>query len=194
MPDLYVAKPKKEVFEKLDLPPLSNPLSSFLFKPSDVRFENQEKDEIIILLLRRHWITNLGWIIASFLGLFIPILFFFFFPIFELPQKYKILLFIGWYLLLIAFIFEKFLVWFFNVAIITNKRVLDIDFYGLLYKEISDAQLEEIQDVTQTQIGAIRTVFNFGNVTIQTAGERQMIEFEDIPHPDKVVKILQDLR
>lgn len=194
MPDLYTAEPKKVVFKEPVLPSSTNPLNPFVLKPLGVGFENQQKGETIILLLRRHWITNLSWIVLGILCLFVPLFFGNFPPILALPPKYKIVIFIGWYLILIAFVFEKFLVWFFNVAIITNKRVVDVDFYGLLYKEITDAELKEIQDVTQKQVGAIRTIFNFGNVFIQTAGEKAMIEFEDIPYPDKVVKILQELR
>lgn len=191
MPDLYTAKTKtKRTAVSLSKP---NALSSFSLRPGRVKFENQNSNEEIILLLRKHWVTNLGWIFFSVVLLFCPLVFMDFPAISILPVRYKIISLIGWYLILISFIFEKFLSWFFNVAIITNQRVIDVDFYGLLYKEITDAEINKIQDVTQKQVGAIRTVFDFGYVLVQTAGEKGMVDFEDIPHPGRVVKIIQDL-
>lgn len=190
MPDLYVAKPKLN----------HKPSAPITFKktlsaePVNIHFATQKSDETVCLLLRKHWITNLGWIILSILLLFIPLFFIYFPAIAILPPRYKIIVFIGWYLLLVSFIFEKFLSWFFNVGIVTNQRVVDIDFYGLLYKEITDAEFDKIQDVTERQIGAVRAVFDFGDISIQTAGKKEMIEFIDIPHPRKVAKVLQELR
>lgn len=192
MPDLFNAEIKPK--PKVEIEPMSDLLGSFSLKPANVGFENQNNDETIILLLRRHWITNLGWFLVAILLFFCPVIFIDFPAVAILPLKYKIMCLIGWYLLLIAFIFEKFLSWFFNVGIVTDQRLIDVNFYGLLYKQITDAELDKIEDVTQEQIGAIRTVFDFGDVHVQTAGAKDMIDFVDIPHPEKVVKILQDLR
>ena len=184
MPDLYTAsRPIKiNIQDRLGIKEEIN-----------VRFEDQRNNEIVLLLLRKHWLTNLGWLILGVLLFIVPLIFKDFPALAILPLKYRLLVFIGWYLLLIAYLFEKFLGWFYNVGIVTDQRVVDIDFYGLLYKEVSTADLDKIQDVTQKQIGAVRTVFNFGNILIQTAAETQMLEFEDIPQPDKVAKLLNDL-
>jgi hypothetical protein len=42
--------------------------------------------------------------------------------------------------------------------------------------------------------GAIRTIFNYGDVLVQTAGEVPNFDFLAVPNPDKVVKVLQELR
>jgi hypothetical protein len=41
--------------------------------------------------------------------------------------------------------------------------------------------------------GVVRTMFDYGDVFVQTAGEVPRIEFEAVPHPDKVAKILREL-
>ncbi|HNP89393.1 MAG: hypothetical protein BWY24_00295 [Microgenomates group bacterium ADurb.Bin219] len=213
MPDLYTAKtdadkpinsvsptkPETSISEKKlkiinELPVSTNPFSAFALNPSGVNFENQKNDETVLLLLRQHWGVNTAWILAGILFFFLPWLFKYFPGYYLLPEKYQLAVFIGWYLLLAAFVFEKFLSWFFNVGIVTDRRVVDVDFFGLLYKEISDAELDKIEDVTLKQVGAIRTVFDFGDINIQTAGEKANIEFNDVPHPRRVVKLLEDLR
>lgn len=195
MADLYTAKPdsiKRTV--AADLPPTNNPLATFATNPLGFNFENQRAEEVVLLLLRQHWVKNLKWIFLGILLIFFPPLFGYF-PAFSLlPLKYQLVVYLGWYLLLAAFIFEKFLTWFFNVGIITDRRVVDVDFYGLLFKEISDAEFDKIQDVTLKQIGATSTLFDFGDIFIQTAGGEANIEFEGVPHPRKVVKLLEGLR
>ena len=52
----------------------------------------------------------------------------------------------------------------FNVYIVTDERIIDIDFYNLIYKEVSDANIDKIQDVTYKMGGVVRTLFNYGDV------------------------------
>ena len=110
-----------------------------------------------------------------------------------LPGNYQFVLTLAWYLIAIAYSFEKFLGWYFDVYIITNHRVIDIDFINLLTKKFSEADLNRIQDVTSEVSGVSQTMFNYGNVLIQTAAEINEIHFEKVPHPDRIVRILQDL-
>lgn len=171
-----------------------HPLASYCFNPGGVKFETQESEERVVLLLRKHPITNAGWIAVSILMLFAPAVLFFF-PLLEfLPANFKFVAILGWYLITIAFALQGFLTWFFNVYIVTDERVVDIDFYNLIYKEVSDANIDKIQDVTYKMGGAVRTMFNYGDVVIQTAGETPNFNFEAVPTPDKVASVLQDLR
>lgn len=208
MPDIYVApkktkkpkaskKPKKTVekkeIEEVRKNPTANPLAAYVASPPNIRFENQEAKEKIILLLRRHWITNLPWILIAGLMIILPP-FVRTFPFFTfLPGRFQLMALIIWYLLTIAFIFEQFLIWFFNVNIITDERIVDIDFYSLLYKEVSDCPIDRIQDVTYTMGGVTRTVFDFGNVLIQTAAEVTQFEFLAVPQPRRIAAVLRDL-
>ena len=127
MPDIYIApkgkKPKKK--KEKAVKQSHSPLAAFVVNPPDIRFETQERKERIILLLRRHWITNLRWI---FLTLFMILAPFFlrFFPLLEfLPLRYQLVTIILWYLLTLAFILENFLSWYFNVNIVISKFSAD---------------------------------------------------------------------
>jgi len=180
--------------EELKRQRTTNPLASFLARPFGIRFETQEKDEEIILLLRRHWVTNVRWLVLSLILLLAPT-FLRYLPLLPfLPTRFQVFSIILWYLFVIAFILEQFLTWFFNVNIITDERLVDIDFYNLLYKQITEAKIDRIQDITLRMGGAIRTLFNYGDVLIQTAGAEPNLEFEAVPKPDHVVRALQELR
>lgn len=170
------------------------PLASFLMIPEGIGFETKDNDEKIIMFLRKHGITNLGWILMGALLYTFPSLISLTTFLEGIPDNFRFVFFLIWYLISTAFVLESFLTWFFNVYIITDERIIDIDFYNLIYKEVSDANIDKIQDVTYKMGGVVRTLFNYGDIEIQTASEVPNFEFIAVPYPDKVVKVLQDLR
>lgn len=195
MPDIFVSKPElKPKPKSLRKPRLSRHLLTALaFKPKQISFETQREKETIILLMRRHWVTNLGWILLTITLVLLP-LFSPFFPIFQvLPSRFQLITILVWYLLNFAFFLENFLSWYFNVYIVTDERIVDIDFFSLIYKEISDARIENIQDVTYSMGGLFRALFNYGNILIQTAAEHPVFEFDAIPKPAWVVQKINEV-
>jgi len=171
-----------------------NPFSAYIYHPDRVKFMNRDPKEKVILLLRKHPITNLGWIVLTFLMVIAPA-FVSVFDFFELlPGGYQVIFVLIWYLITAAFAFEEFLSWFFHVNIITDERIIEVDFVNLFYREITDANIDQIQDVTVEVGGGIRTMFHFGDLVIQTAAEIPKIDFDAIPNPDKVARILRELR
>ncbi len=169
-------------------------LSSYCYLPQNVKFVNQDEDEKVLLLLRKHPITNLKWIISGILMIISPFFLFVISPLDLLPELYQFAIILSWYLITSAIILEGFLIWFFSVNIITDERVLDVDFVSLFYREMTDANIDKIEDVTVDIGGVVKTFLNYGDVIIQTASEVPRITFEDVPYPDKVAKLLRELR
>lgn len=162
--------------------------------PPVILFDTQEKEEQVVLLLRRHWVTNLPWIALAILMFFAPWALKFF-PLFDfLPANYQTMAGVIWYLLVIAFIYEQFLSWYFNVYIVTDERVIDYDFYNLLYKDVTDADLPKVQDVSVKMGGVAQVLFNYGDVFIETAGAIPNIEFDKVSNPTRVAKVIHELR
>lgn len=180
--------------------PNGNPFASFAWFPPRVQFATQEKKEYVVLLLRRHPITNLGWIVTALILLILPGLLIVFRDslnikdlLAELSLDSLTVFLLMWYLFVLGYIFNQFLNWYFNVFLITNKRVVDVDFMGVLYKHISEAELDKIQDVTHQMVGSMEVLFDYGDLTIQTAAEFSDIKFEKIPNPGEVHKIIGEL-
>ncbi|HUV42845.1 MAG TPA: hypothetical protein VMY36_02955 [Patescibacteria group bacterium] len=209
MPDIYIAKDKEKkaaeetskskkektesVADKLKNQRTTNPFASLVIRPQKLTFETQDKEEKVILLARQHLITNIKWILAAVAMLFGPSLIFMIFPDFFSSFRYRSLLNLVWYLLTFSFVFQRFLRWFFNVSIITDERVVDIDFPSLLYRDISSTKIDMIQDVSVKMGGFVRSLFNYGDVHIQTAAEQKEFIFEAISQPERVIKILNEL-
>lgn len=172
----------------------SHPLSSFLVKPKVFKFTEQDDEEEIILVMRPHWFTNVVWIITTTIMLMVPNLVKFL-PVWEgVPLRYQLLGILFWYMVTLAYALESFLSWYFDVYIITDERVIDIEFNNLLDKKFAETKISMIQDVSSRVAGISQTMFNYGDVRIQTAAEIPELCFERVPNPDKVIKVLQMMR
>lgn len=167
-------------------------IASYIVKPRRVRFETQGRTERIFLLLRKHPITQVPWIFTAFFLSLVPLFLIpllielEFFPGFVTGNLIIFIIFF-WYTAIFGYSFMQFLLWFFNVNIVTNQRIVDIDFPYLLHKESTATRISQIEDITHRRIGFVRTTFNFGDVYVQTAGAEPNIEFLDVPRPSDVV-------
>jgi len=164
---------------------------SFCIKPK-THFDTQDENETVILVLRAHPITLFPLFINGFFFFFIL-----FFTNFFLPTIFKFnqilfmniifMFFIGNYVWL------GFLNWYFNVGIITDKRIVDVNFNVILYKSVTYTLLDHIEDVSAKSGGFLESVLNFGNIYIQTAGSELNTHFENVPNPSGAVKIINAL-
>lgn len=167
--------------------------------PENIKFSQQEVDEHIELLLRQHWFTNLSWVIIALIGLIFPLIFSFIDNLFmrilpQLPPDITMATVILWYMGVMAYILEKYLYWYFNIYIVTNIHITDVTMSSLLSKTSTEAMLEDVQSVKTKVAGVFGSLFNFGDVVIETAADKQDIEFISIPSPDFVAERIQDLR
>lgn len=173
-------------------------LSSYVVRPTSCRFEGQDPDENILLLLRAHPITNLSWIVTSIFIFAIPFVVpkiapLAGFSLTGIPQNLLIIFLIINYLLVLVIVFEGFLSWYFNATVITDEKVVDMDFEYLLYKGVDLAPLSKIEETDSVTAGLLGTIFNFGNVKVQTAGATVAIEMKNIPRPATVADMILDL-
>lgn len=209
MPDIFIAEPKNDDSAPIETTPLIssdetppyNPVhlfSAFKKDPDGVDFSDKDTEETIILFIRRSFITNIRWIFFGSLFLIIPVLLMFalrFFPnpLPFLPHKFYLFLIAFYYLVVATYWFINFISWYFNISLVTDKRVIDINFSSLVYKDVAATKMNLVQDVSFSQIGAIRTFFDYGDVLVQTAGTLDNFIFESAPQPENIVHIVEDL-
>ncbi len=173
--------------------------SSFRMHPKGVKFVNQEKGEHIILFLRRHFITNVPWILLTILFSLLPIVIiailqFSNLSLFNLSPQLSIILLLFYYLIIFNYALMHFIIWFYHVGIVTPKRLLDLDVYNILSHHLAETEMADIVDVSFAQNGFFQSFFDFGNVPIQTQAIKANFEFESSPKPAIVSDIITDLR
>ncbi len=170
--------------------------ASFCERPSNVTFQTQEPDEQVLVFLRKSQWVNFPWIFTTAIFLIIPLVLYFLHDSFLtlIPPLNVILVIIPFYYLLVAiYAFVNFVTWYYNAALITNKRVVDIDFHQIVFKDVAETKLALVQDVSYNQTGVLPNILGYGFVLIQTAGTLDNFEFHNLPHPDRVEEIVEDL-
>ncbi|MBI2195543.1 MAG: hypothetical protein HYU48_00650 [Candidatus Levybacteria bacterium] len=172
--------------------------STFCTNPDDIRFENQKEGEEILLFLRRHFITNISWIFISILLVLIPSVIPFFLPILNMdlsfvPAGLLAILIPFYYLGIFSYILVNFMTWFYNIFIVTKERVVDIDYSHTVIHNVSETKTSHLQDASYSQTGFISSIFNYGNVFVQTAGTEVNFEALAAPSPRKAVEIIASL-
>ena len=157
-----------------------------------VHFDVQRDDEEVLLLIRMHPVTQVPWVLNSLglvliliiINVLMPALFtmqqVLFFNIFSIA-------------VIFAYIWLNFLRWYFEVGIVTNERIVDIDFKSILYKEVSITNVDNIEEISSRSGGYIGALFNFGDVHIKTAGANEDIEFMNVPNPTAIIKLINRL-
>lgn len=172
---------------------------SAYYKDPNITFKDQEEGETVLLLLRRHLVTNLWWILMTAALSFLPVVVIFgkllppTLDLTTLPFNYILIIILTWYLFVLGFILINFMDWFFNVDLITNKRLVDMDYVNLLFFKSSETNYSKIEDVSYHVSGLLQVSFNYGDVSFQTAGTEENFDLTEVPNPAGVHDLITDL-
>ncbi|MEX2145118.1 MAG: PH domain-containing protein [Candidatus Spechtbacterales bacterium] len=154
--------------------------------------------EKIILQKRRHW-----YIIASessvlFFAAVVPALVFIWivsalsYEVIAPVMPLIVFAFAGWFLILWIIFFIFWTNYYLDVLIVTNKRVIDIEQRGLFARDIAETSIKNIQDIKIEVIGILATLWDFGDIHIQTAGESREMAIRSIANPHEVRKKISE--
>jgi membrane protein YdbS with pleckstrin-like domain len=161
---------------------------------------NRRQNEKIVLFLRRHWFAVLSLVVSFVLLTVIPLgLGIYFWDTLSIWLSEP---FVGVGLSVVISIYflcvwlvtaTGFTDYYLDTWIVTNERIINIEQHGLFQRTASELGLTNVQDVTAEISGVLETVFKFGNVEIQTAGEKTRFEFMHVPHPERVKESIMQL-
>lgn len=165
---------------------------------SRYHFQGQRESETVLRVVHRHWfdIATHFFVIIIFIAMLfgslslMPLMY----PNWLGSEMFRFTIFIQNSLLLVVWLYA-FLIWidyFFDVWIITNERVINIEQKGLFVRSVSELKFSRIQDVTSEVSGMIPTILNFGDVKVQTASEEEMFLFRRVPDPYHVKDVIME--
>ncbi|NTV55310.1 MAG: PH domain-containing protein [Candidatus Moranbacteria bacterium] len=168
---------------------------------SFVRFPGKHEEERVIAVYHRHWFDIFSHL---FLSVFLSVILlggFLILPglfpgITESPNA-SFFFFLQDSFLLFLWV-SLFLIWidvYFDVWIITNERIVNIEQKDLFTRRVSELRFHTIQDVTSEVNGILPSILDFGDVLVQTAGESPRFIFHNIPNPvgvkDTIMKLAE---
>ncbi|HEY8108789.1 MAG TPA: PH domain-containing protein [Patescibacteria group bacterium] len=158
-------------------------------------FPGQRPDEKILTIARPHWLNLLPAILMTLLLALAPIgalivISVSGFELDGLDNAVATAVVSAYYLALVTYFYIRWLDFYLDVAIVTSDRIVDIDQNGLFRRTIDELDCKMIQDVSAAKHGILQTLFNFGTVEIQTAGERRNFTFDGVPDPNHVQQLV----
>ncbi len=145
----------------------------------DYSFRGKRSNETVLLVVRCHpWLLMpIVWSWLVLLALVGASLYFFGASTITSYVTFTVLLIGGVYTFYVWFIWNN------GVYIVTNQRVIRIEQLGLFSRQISETEVERIQEISTDIKGPIRTMLNFGDVKIQTASREGRMILEDVVGP-----------
>ncbi len=157
-----------------------------------------EKNEHIILEVRKHWFYLLTEIFLAIIFVLIPIFIFPFLGGLGLKiDIYSITLTLFIYFIWILFMWLTiFIFWtnyYLDVWIITTDKIYDIEQHGLFKREVSVLHYEKIQDITYEVNGIVSSLLNLGDLHVQTAGTERNFTIKGIKDPAYVQRKLNEI-
>lgn len=95
---------------------------------------------------------------------------------------------IGFFLILISvfIVFASLYVWWQNKMFVTDEHIVDLDQNGLFQRQISTLRLSRVQDVSVNVNGPLQTILQYGTISVQSAGEKDLFHFDYVPQPYRV--------
>jgi hypothetical protein len=83
---------------------------------------------------------------------------------------------------------REFFIWYSNVLMITNQRLIDIDQAGFFSKTVSEVPYDKILDICYSVKGVAQTIFRLGTIKIQATGAKLVIKnVSDIVQVNQII-------
>ena len=101
-------------------------------------------------------------------------------------------------ILYFAYIFHNY---YLSLQVVTSERIIDIDQQGIFKREVNELPIDALEDASYKQSGFFSTIFNYGNVILQTAGTSSGTSedningfvFNNVPHPAQIKDIISTM-
>lgn len=161
-------------------------------------FEGQREHENVQMMIRRHWLAEVRILLRFFmLGVAIPGMILLVMGYIGLTEHiwqllYSGLLFYAMFIWLHTFV--EFLKNELSVLVVTNERLVDMIQTSLFVRQVSEANLNRIQDVIGFTNGVLGTFFDVGRLEVQTASRDVSLICDWIKYPHLTARKILDIQ
>jgi len=106
----------------------------------------------------------------------------------------------GWWLyggVYLVFVISYFMMhivfWYLDAWLIMPTGLVDIQLISLFNRRIAELNWGQVQDVRVAINGVLANIFNFGNITVQSASRQGLFELRSIPRAREVAQLITEL-
>jgi hypothetical protein len=157
-------------------------------------------NERIVMVVHHHWWNLLKAVLGVVVLFFAPIIVI---PVFgsffgataNAAQLGAVVGFLGslWALMCWHILFTRWTDFYFDIWVITNWRIIDMNLKGLFKIDIgSMLDLDHIQEITTHSDGVIENILGIGTIFVQTAATKHSeFEFNEVSNPQSVERVIR---
>ena len=80
------------------------------------------------------------------------------------------------------------------MIIVTNERIINHDQVDFLHRQISETNLQQIQDIKGSERGLLGNIFHFGIMEVRTAADVVVFKLHDAINPFENARKILDIR
>lgn len=157
-----------------------------------------EKDEQILIQVRKHWFVFALQIFSVVIVAILPFLLYFFIinssvtnlSSFTPNTGLMVALYTAWLLTMWMIMFSIWTNYYLDVWTITSKRLIAVDQKGFFVRSTASFRLERLQDIIVTVNGILPTLLGYGTLEVQTAGEEKNFIAYGLPNPGNLKGVI----
>ncbi|MDD5039750.1 MAG: PH domain-containing protein [Patescibacteria group bacterium] len=149
--------------------------------------KNLKEDESIASIVRKYPLVFFWQILISAVCSIAP--FFFLLPLMR-GGWWGVAIFAGFVAFGLIVAIRILIQYSFNVFVITDARIIDIDQRGFFDRTVSETTYDAIQDVSYRIRGISQTLLHYGSIIIQTAGSQANIELTGVKNPELLQQLI----
>jgi hypothetical protein len=158
-----------------------------------------QPDEHALLVCRRHWLRLYPLLVAQALAAIVPVALLFAVGgrVVDLEGTARNVAIAASVLWCGYWLVRGYFTWFryqHDVWVVTDQRLIDGLRRHWFHRQVASADLVDIEDVSVHRSGLLPTMFDFGDLRVQTAGEQSNFVLAGIPHPAHVLTVVDAAR
>jgi membrane protein YdbS with pleckstrin-like domain len=166
-----------------------------------IKLKDFKENEKVLAVARKHWFVFFREVLGLAILFVIPFFFIPFLSIFiaagggpvQIPSGFGLFFASLWALIIWQLLFARWTNYYYDVWIITNWRVIDIDQRGFYRRNVSTLlNLERIEDIVTEEEGFFGSLLHFGSLQIQTAASQREFFMPSIAGAQRIERIIRD--
>lgn len=147
---------------------------------------NLQPNERLLKIQRQAEIVLVKPVLAIFILIYGP---WAFLLKYELHASFSRILLL-WTALIIAYALYKYVLWLINIYVITDKRLIAVNYKSLVHKIVLETPVDRIHNISSETKGFVKSMLKIGDVIVQVASLTQPMVLKNLKHPDEVKDFL----
>lgn len=154
-----------------------------------IQLKNLHKWEKVVMVIRRHWIAFFFLAVYFFSALILTAIIFAMFGM----SSYSLVWMLVFWMFYSMFLYVNWINYELDLFIFTNNRVICVEQVSFLNRAVGETTLDKIQEVGIETKWLLANIFDFGTLSIMTAGATPSFDMTFSPKPLKNSRSINNL-